>query len=256
MPNLHYRSQLKRSVEKALTRYADSGDLDHPGLKGRVREIAVRDIIEPLLFEHLKTGTGQLTDHKGNVSAQVDCAVYSTRHLPPILFEQGLGLFPVDATLFAVEIKSRLSSDELRRAAKVARSFRKLIYASGGHSGAHPESYPVRAALFAFESDLRTDGKSELDRYKEIDPGWEADPLLQMICVVGRGFWCFHRHKEGGGAWATHEPSADFDEVIDFMALMTLGIPQLLRLRGQPLVSAYLINILLDSDGNAIRRHS
>lgn len=255
MPNLHYRLHLKRSVEKALSRYADSSGLDHSGLTGRVREIAAREIIEPLLFEHLKTGSGKLTDHKGNVSAEIDCAIYSTRHLPPILFEEGLGLFPVDATLFAVEIKSRLSAHELRRAIAIARSIRNLAYGSGKYKGQSRVAFPVRAALFAFETDLQGTGKTELDRYRDIDPNADVDPMVEMICVVGKGFWCFHRTEEGG-LWATHEPTPDFDEVIDFMALITLGIPELLDLRGQPSVSAYLIDIHVGADGVAIRRYS
>lgn len=75
--------------------------------------------------------------------------------------------------------------------------------------------YPVVLTLFAFDSDLSGNGKSELERYAEVDPNWLVNPTLRAICVVGKGYWYFNSQPR---QWHFHPATTGGDEVVDFVA--------------------------------------
>lgn len=225
MANRIYRDRIRASVESAMREYRNARAVDHPGIQGRIRELALGKIVRPLLFEQLSLGTGKITDYCGNQSSQIDGIIYSTMRLPSVMYDKSLGVFPIDAVMAAIEVKSVLTATEIKDCHSKAASLWRLHYSTGSYThrdGATTYSVsPLLPIVFAFQSDLTGASKSELERYLGVDAPAAAGkkPAVWMICVVGRGCW-WYRQAENGAQWVFHSPTPGFDEVIDFVAVM------------------------------------
>ena len=93
--------------------------------------------------------------------------IYDRRLVPPVLYEGSLGMFPLECTLAAIEVKSQLTLGELRktRSAKAASLF-EFKYQSGVSAvRLPPGGVPVDrvfSAVFALDTDLSESGKTEM----------------------------------------------------------------------------------------------
>lgn len=156
MPSNLLRNRLISKIEAAIAEYRETACLSHQLLKGRVREIAVQNLFEPLLSPDFHVGCGTIVDKDGRTSAETDLIVYSKRLLPPILYSERFGTFPLDCCLTTVEIKSKLTADELQKTIKNAATMRKLKYSSYSRNAktGKPSTAVVTRSLFAFESDM------------------------------------------------------------------------------------------------------
>jgi hypothetical protein len=132
-----------------------------------------------------------------------------------VLFEGAIGLVPVESVLLTIEVKSKLTLTELKKAEASARELMAFEYAHGAQTNdGNPLQHAVErvhSAVFAFESDLQEDGRSEIQRYIEVCG--ESDPALRMFCVIGRGYWSFHR-----GQWCPAPNSYPLEEVVWFIS--------------------------------------
>lgn len=237
-----FRNRLISKVKAAMAEYEQAASLGHDLLKGRVREIAVQTLFDPLLSPDFKIGTGTIMDAHGRESGETDLVIYSGRLLPPILYSDRLGTFPVDACLATVEIKSELNATELDKTLKNARRMPQLRYTSGVY---HAPTKQRRVAvvtrtLFAFRSDLTV--KDELTRYHEHDPGAATCPLIKRFCVVGKGTWTFHTPQREGEQeqWYDEKPTDQYDEVISFLTSTIDELVWVYESRGRPKLQSYL----------------
>lgn len=143
----------------------------HHGEKGRAVESVVKSALESLLPARYRIGTGFVINNAGEQSRQVDLVIYDAISNAPILFEGGVGLFPVEIVYGTVEVKSVLDSDEIERSTSSIGSIRNLakhkLYADyitvvdeNGNAGVgeRPVSAPLppRAYIFAVTSSLST----------------------------------------------------------------------------------------------------
>lgn len=197
--NVQYKEMFLSRVATAIGAAKAAVEITHTGVKGRIREILVGDLFRPLLPADLGVGTGQIVTHDGNISTEQDIVIYDRRILPPALFgECGLGLFPVECVLATVEVKTTLTAQELRSSQESAAMIRRFTYLPGAREPLTDRLVPhdIRnavATVFAIDTDLSVTGKSEIDRYQELDPG--PDPPLKAISVSGRGYWYFEEGK-------------------------------------------------------------
>ena len=142
--------------------------ISHNGLRGAVRELFIKQFLLPFLPPHIGIGTGEIINHLGGSSKQVDVVLYNRGRLPPMLMSNdGHGVFPWESVIAVIEVKSRLDAAELRSAILNAYSVRKLVqtieepdYQVGGlglleNRGWH---YPIPHYVFAFSSDLVAPG--------------------------------------------------------------------------------------------------
>jgi hypothetical protein len=171
MANNIFRERLIAKIKAAKAEYNNVTAIDHPYMKGRIREIFVQNLIEPFLPEDFKVGSGKITDVNGNLSSETDLIIYSNKLIPPIMYGERLGVFPVDSCIATLEVKSKLTAAEIDDTIKKSDKMLGLGYTSGKFSSVGtplPHSVGVATRnLFAFESDI-TD-KDELVRYSERD---------------------------------------------------------------------------------------
>src|SRR5690242_1590665 len=120
--------------------------MNHPGLEGEVREILVADLLRPLLPPGIEVGTGKTVDHKGGVSKEIDVVIYDRAVMPALLFSPAsrLGAFPVEACIYAIEVKTTSTAAELRKTASNARCVSALTYIPEWQ----PFGFPVERAIY------------------------------------------------------------------------------------------------------------
>jgi len=237
-----FRNRIISKIKGAMAEYEEATLLSHEGLKGRVREIAVQNLFDPLLSPDFKIGTGTIIDARGRESGETDVVIYSDRLLSPILYGDRFGTFPVDACLATVEVKSELNATTLDEALTSSRKMPQLRYTSRVYD---PEAKQWRVAvvtrtLFAFRSDLKV--KDELKRYIEHDSGWATCPLVKSICVVGKGTWAFRtpRKEDETGEWVCEQATSEYDEVISFLTAIIDQLVLVYTGRGCPRLRNYL----------------
>lgn len=225
---MFYRQIAIDAIEKAIAAANSSGMLDHPVLKGRLREIVVEELVKPFLNPHIKAATGMIVDAFGNQSGQIDVILYDEQITPPILFTEGEGVIPCHSVVATIEVKSTLTREKLRNAVDNARSVKLLKYdydkiplspEAGLRLGLYLELLnqlpngitkdALKRALttisspacytFAFKSDLAKEGavKDELSRLIEVvDESNKANQLIKVpisgLCVADQSFVFCH----------------------------------------------------------------
>jgi hypothetical protein len=184
--NTLYRKQFTTRIRYALEASRAVAELEHQGLKGAIREVLIADLFQPLLPADIGVATGVLvSSFDERQSAQQDIIVFDRRILPPILFEQGPAIIPIESVLAVIEVKSRLTATELQKAHANVASVRDLFMVQNENQ-AEVTSAPM-TLLFALDTDLVVGGITERDRY--VSYFGDGPPTIRGICVAGRCFW-------------------------------------------------------------------
>ena len=225
------------NIQYAVSEAHNAVRVRHPGLIGRIRELAAGQILRPVLPAAFDIGTGKITDRNATLSAEVDLVIYNRALLPALMYSDRDGIYPIESTYYAFEIKSEASAATLSDAIEKTRQIIALDYS---HKERHQgNTSPVVSVFFAFSSDLSLQGKSELDRYKEFDVAWKDDPVIKVMCVVGRGYWYFSEEEHH---WFYQPATSTFDEVLILVSqiVITLVRRPLVSDRPEPLFGDYL----------------
>ena len=185
----HVIKKISQAKERAdyLTK-----DINHPGITGQIREIAVNECITPFLTHSFSCGTGKVIDSLSNTSDQLDLIIYQNTLVPSILIHNELGFFPVECCKYVFEIKSKLTATELKDALKKAYSIFQLKSFPKEVGGVIQSGNIPITVLFAFDSDLKG---CEIQRYLKYDSN--IHPLIRVIVVLGKGYW----YWGGKGEW-------------------------------------------------------
>lgn len=236
--NQIFRDLFITRVEAALREARAAAAVQHPGVKGRIREVLISELFRPLLPADVGVGHGQIVSaFDGKTSPEQDIVIYDRRLLPPLLYEGSIGLFPIECCLATVEVKSRLTREELRDADGKAAALHDFQYQSGVRADARGSETlgveRVLSTIFALDTDLSNKGITEIDRYFSLkDRHPEA---LRALCVVDRGYW----FREGS-RWKTLPRSFPFAEVAGFIAGMLAAFGRVAATRRAPELVDYL----------------
>jgi hypothetical protein len=232
-----FQAFLRARIIGAIESARAASGLTHQGVKGTVLEILVRDLFRPLLPADIGVGTGQILEcANGRLSTQVDVVLYDKSILPPILVDESNGIFPIEAVLYAIEVKTTLTRHDLKSAHENAKALHSFSYIPGRVREGSPPLPPlqrVRSVIFALNSDLAEGGKTEAARYKEI---YKKEPTyIVAICVAGREYW----YRQDTGSVKFHL-SEKFDEVLAFIAGVTNTYRFVSESRGYPPLGNYI----------------
>ena len=207
----HVTTKISQAKERA--EYL-SKDINHPGIVGEIREIAVNECIAPFLTHSFSCGTGKIIDSFSNTSDQLDLIVYRNTLVPSLLIHNDLGFFPVECCKYAFEIKSKITATQLKDALKKAYSITKLKAFPNDTEEELTYGAIPRVVLFAFDTDLKG---CEIERYLKYDPN--TTPLITVIVILGKGYW----YWGGKGEWLgfLSDSNEPYEEFACFMAGLT-----------------------------------
>jgi len=233
-----FRGLFLARIAAAIAEARAAAAVPHNGVRGQVREILIRELFRPLLPADVAVGHGQIVSSvEDKVSSEQDIVIYDRRLVPPVLYEGSLGMFPLECTLAAIEVKSQLTLAQLRDADAKAASLFEFEYQSGVSADRlPPEGVPVDrvySAVFALDTDLSESGKTEIERYESL-PSRHAE-ALRAICVVGRGYW--FRSQD---MWKATSRRFEFAEVAAFIADTHGLLQRIAGSRREPSFADYL----------------
>lgn len=237
-PN-QYQEFVRAKVAGAITEARAASTLTHQGVKGTVLEILISRLFRPLLPSDVGVGTGQIIEsYRGLLSNQVDVILYDKSILPPALYDEQTGIFPIEAVLYAIEVKTTLDSTGLQIAHESAKRLNSFCYLPGltnadGTARNHKIEH-ARSAIIALNSDLLR--QSEAKRYHRIYSRNKEKPFLRAICVIGKEYL-----YDNGENWVTVSPHREFDEVLAFLGGVTNTYKDVSRSRHQPRLGNYII---------------
>lgn len=189
MSSPHLSFVLEKIAAAQRTADALVKQVDHCGLQGQIREIALRECVEPFLTQSYSCATGKVIDSRRSISDQIDLVVFHRKVAPPILINRDLGLFPVECVRYVFEVKSTLTAEEVRDANKKFRSVANLVSFPSNRADGRVLSGPrPTTVLFAFASDIEG---CELERY--LRHSRDEFPPSTVLCVLGKCYWFFDK---------------------------------------------------------------
>ncbi|MDD4080683.1 MAG: hypothetical protein PHP02_04645 [Eubacteriales bacterium] len=161
--------------------------LSHQGVKGDLREAALRNGLRALIPRKYDIGTGIIMDAHNTQSNQQDFIIYDGFSSPSFLNDETTVILPVESVYAITEIKSRLTAKELERAinnASSVKTLRKnLILPPPGFF--MPMSNYIYSSVFAYESDI---GMMTLKkRFDEMNQNLPYEQRISTICVLSEG---------------------------------------------------------------------
>ncbi len=175
-----------------------SGDIGHAGSKGTVRE---RDVQRNFLEQYVSgaarvTGSGELLATDGQRSGQCDLMLVDLE-TPPLFRKEDYAVVPVECCYVVVEVKSNLTTEELKKswaAAKKVKTLPRTAYlpdpsplkfARTAHGREWDHAFPIKHFVFGW------DGATVQTLAKEMSllAARDADPAIGIdaVCVLNRG---------------------------------------------------------------------
>ena len=100
-------------IEGIIAQASSLGPVTNPTLKGELRELLIADLFSRFLVPDFGIGSGQIINQKEELSHQIDIIIYDKRILPPFVQYLNLGLYPAEAVIAVIEVKSQLSKSNI-----------------------------------------------------------------------------------------------------------------------------------------------
>ncbi len=151
--------------------------IPHSGEKGKQRELTIRKFLEKYLPKKYSVGTGQIIDKKSQISKQCDIVIYDSHNFPALYVEEGYQLFPIEAVLGTIEIKSSLTSKSTMECVENIVSIRKL---TGSNS--------LVCCFFSYTSEYKKDPAYKIaESFVKFGSNIPSPQRFDIGCVLNQG---------------------------------------------------------------------
>ncbi|MDA0967674.1 MAG: hypothetical protein O2970_12080 [Proteobacteria bacterium] len=114
MSNKYVREHLKARLIGAFAKIEALKDVDHPVIKGRLREIVINDFLASITPNTYGLTSGKIIDSFGKESPQMDVIVYFKDAYPIIAIDECTSLVPIETVAYVIEAKTSLKLKDLR----------------------------------------------------------------------------------------------------------------------------------------------
>ncbi|MGO9587968.1 MAG: DUF6602 domain-containing protein [Limisphaerales bacterium] len=206
--NNYILERLRADAAHAIALAECENAIQHFGLRGRLREILIANLLAPWLPPFCKCATGMIveTKNKPRKSTQEDILVIDPSIAPPILANVGgpEGIFHLNSVLLRIEVKSTLNQKGLSDFIDASLEIIKMEFNKTDDCKskfAHPASI-----LVAFKSGFSSQKWDyEYRRFRDIMKKKKCPPALSgfvsAICVVDKGFWFLNDYGGRQRSW-------------------------------------------------------
>lgn len=244
--------------QKAVTLILESKSLKrvkHEGLKGSFHEMILGNLIQPLLpatcgIFHGTVISSIKENHteKSRKKTEDDLLIVDKECLPPILYSDRDGIFPIESVIARIEVKATLDYENLMDAISGCKQFREGLKMNLRKYQDIPVSKPLNndtfQAVFAFHSTIG----NEYDTLKRYLIGMKVneEPPLDCLCVINKGMLSWGRKSEtecnrwlfcGRDKKKPEEP----DEILAFLALLLDKLPYIRQQRKDAMLGSYVL---------------
>ncbi|OBQ03463.1 MAG: hypothetical protein AN482_19640 [Anabaena sp. LE011-02] len=174
-----YQKRIENDIKLLVSTSFEVESIKHRGLRGAFRESILGQVIRKYLPFGWDLGSGEIVDSVGNSSSEVDLLIYNKSAIPPVLFSESEGCYPIESCYYVFEIKTTSTAQEIQTTLEKFRSLRNL-------QSLNSKIKPI-TVYFAYNTDLTS--QSEFERYTKYDKNFDNNPLIDVICIIGKGYW-------------------------------------------------------------------
>lgn len=176
--------------------FLKSESFGHALSKGEEREQPIIKFLSDLLPSTFSVGSGEVIDLEDRKSPQLDVMVWDK--VRNFAFYSGAkAIIPAEALIISIEVKSRLTKDELRKSLIASsklhnlKPFNKPLSMTRTDGDSHDGQCRYFHCIFAYGTDLKAGGNyllQESKRYSELISELELpEDVIQRIYVANRG---------------------------------------------------------------------
>ena len=165
------------------SKYKRTATIDNASLKGSDRELFIKEFLEKSFPKKFVIGTGEILDSSDHRSKQADIVIYD--EFMPVFDYGSTKHFLSGGVLAHIEVKSYLSSEELKRALDITKSIKKLnrdLEYSAMHFGSLPKT--IFSCIFAYDGLTQENLKKSFEDYYKDDENVEN--MVDAICVLNK----------------------------------------------------------------------
>jgi hypothetical protein len=113
-------------IAAAMESFEITKRIEHQGLKGKAREIFVKKLFQKLISDDFQFGSGIITDRYGKQARETDVVLHCPEIMPATDAREAAGYFPVESCIYAIEVKSTVTSQEIEDAIKKGQALEAL----------------------------------------------------------------------------------------------------------------------------------
>jgi hypothetical protein len=117
---------VRNQASKIAAEISDSNLFGQMGDRGTFREGIIKHFLRPFLAECYGLHEGEVFSADGSKSAQIDIVIYDAVFSTVLFRDKEVMLFPAESVFGSIEVKSLLSSQELRNAIENIASLKHL----------------------------------------------------------------------------------------------------------------------------------
>jgi hypothetical protein len=186
---------------------------DQTTVKGRLIELFTSRLLSRFLTSQFGVGSGVIINQIGKRSSQIDIIIYDTRILPPFIEEQNIGVYPIEAVLAAIEVRSRVDKSTIKKyAKKVAKLYEEVYDPTCSWYYDYQEYLPFYCLVGFNENGLFK--KQDFNQIRD----WMANNVKPLfgVCIINNLSW-LHVCTEKGGLHLVDENN---EETKAFVAIL------------------------------------
>jgi len=231
---------LVQTIDNLVALSERLGDVEHPGVKGLLREALIEQFLTPLLPTPFQISSGVIVDSKGHQSGQCDIIVADTSIFRPLYHARGAGLFAIESVVAVIEVKSRITRESIRQVFQTAADLKQMACLLNPKNVKDPK-FPYGVfelpanILFGFRGQAQEDEGERIESVaKEL--AVEVGEYVQGVLVPGKTSTLFSPNgKETFPATTTrHEVRMPFAGLLN-------SIKRLSAERGHPAFGNYMV---------------
>jgi hypothetical protein len=104
-----------------------SQGIQHRLSRGEFRENELAELLRPYIPERFGLGSGEVVNSSGQISRQQDVLITDSVTVAPFIVSGRLGVYPIEAIVASLQVKSRLDAGELTSAIANLTSMKQLL---------------------------------------------------------------------------------------------------------------------------------
>lgn len=124
---MNVRKRFMRIAEKMRVDFEDTKEGLHKLGRGTNREEILKSYLESVLPSKFGLGKGEVVTSDNYHSREMDIIIYDKERCPKLIVEDGHALFPIETVYGVIQVKSSLSSPELKSAYENIKSLKDII---------------------------------------------------------------------------------------------------------------------------------
>lgn len=215
-------------LEGIIAQASSLGPITNPTLKGELRELLIADMFSRFLVPDFGIGTGQIINQKEELSHQIDIIIYDKRILPPFVQYTNLGLYPAEAVIAVIEVKSQLSKEDIIETSEKNCELLSDIYSREASIYKDLHRFQPLTSIVGFFDRLNFQYENTPENRNHIQE-WinENAPYLWSVCLMGKFSWLKVMKPEG----VTHLRQEHLENTKAYLAILLDNIRSLSQKR-------------------------